>query len=66
MMPEAYLAERNALQNIKFPSAQLLPGVDRLIKHLKQSGVPIAVRSLQCKSRMTPRLQRRAIATRSS
>ncbi|KAI9298280.1 HAD-like protein [Neoconidiobolus thromboides FSU 785] len=40
---EEYLTERNRLQNEKFPHCKPLPGVMRLIKHLKQHKIPIAV-----------------------
>lgn len=40
---EEYLAEREAALLAIMPSVQLLPGVDRLVRHLHASGVPIAV-----------------------
>ena len=43
MTPEAYLEERNRLQKEKFSSAQLMPGVARLIEHLHRCGIPMAV-----------------------
>ena len=44
MTPEEYLEERNAMQATRFSSARPLPGVLRLVHHLKQHGIPIAVR----------------------
>lgn len=47
--PQEYLIERNAkqvtllTQNRLFPECKILPGVERLVTHLKQQGVPIAV-----------------------
>ncbi|KAF9916084.1 hypothetical protein BX616_004653 [Lobosporangium transversale] len=43
MTPEEYLHERHLLQLERFPHCVPLPGVMRLIKHLKESKVPIAV-----------------------
>jgi HAD superfamily hydrolase (TIGR01509 family) len=40
---DAYLKERNQMQSELFASARPLPGVIRLVKHLKDAGVPIAV-----------------------
>lgn len=41
--PVDYLAERNARQEELFPEARPLPGVMRLVRHLKRHGVPMAV-----------------------
>ncbi|KAJ3294301.1 glutathione synthase [Rhizoclosmatium sp. JEL0117] len=38
-----YLKERNAMHESRFPDCKPLPGVLRLIKHLKDSNVPICV-----------------------
>lgn len=38
-----YLEERNKLHEARFPDARPLPGVERLVRHLKQKGVPICV-----------------------
>ncbi len=40
---EDFVAMRETELDKLFPTAQLLPGVDRLIRHLKASGVPICV-----------------------
>ncbi|RKP06564.1 HAD-like domain-containing protein [Thamnocephalis sphaerospora] len=40
---EDYLTERNQMQLDRFPDCEPLPGVVRLIQHLKRCGVPIAV-----------------------
>jgi len=40
---EEYLLERNAKQEDRFPTARPLPGVEKLVGHLKQHGVKIAV-----------------------
>ncbi|KAF5388834.1 hypothetical protein D9757_005609 [Collybiopsis confluens] len=40
---EDYLTQRNILQDLAWPTVPLLPGVKRLVLHLKKSGVPIAV-----------------------
>ncbi|KAG0348689.1 glutathione synthase [Podila humilis] len=43
MTPEEYLHERHLLQLERFPHCVPLPGVMRLIKHLKAHKIPIAV-----------------------
>jgi HAD superfamily hydrolase (TIGR01509 family) len=43
MTPEEYLKERNAKQEDRFPLARPLPGVMKLVQHLKRNGVKIAV-----------------------
>ncbi|KAF9435360.1 glutathione synthase [Entomortierella beljakovae] len=43
MTPEEYLHERHLLQLERFPHCTPLPGVMRLIKHLKAHNIPIAV-----------------------
>lgn len=41
--PEEYLRQRHILQQERFPYCVPLPGVMRLVKHLKKHGIPIAV-----------------------
>ncbi|KAI1315619.1 glutathione synthase [Mortierella claussenii] len=43
MTPEEYLHERHLLQLERFPHCVPLPGVMRLVKHLKDNKIPIAV-----------------------
>ena len=43
MTAEEYLREREAEQDKRFPSCALLPGVERLVRHLKDQGYKIAV-----------------------
>ncbi|KAJ3068508.1 Pseudouridine-5'-phosphatase [Podochytrium sp. JEL0797] len=40
---DEYIVERRAKLAAKFPHCKVLPGVYRLIQHLKESGVPICV-----------------------
>ncbi|TFK44312.1 HAD-like domain-containing protein [Crucibulum laeve] len=40
---ETYLTERNILQDLKWPTVPLLPGVRKLVHHLKVHNIPIAV-----------------------
>ncbi|KAG5640764.1 hypothetical protein DXG03_007258 [Asterophora parasitica] len=40
---ESYLAQRNALQDAHWPKVLLLPGVRKLVQHLKTHNIPIAV-----------------------
>ena len=41
--PEQYIRETVEIQETLFPGAKLLPGAERLINHLAESGVPIAL-----------------------
>lgn len=40
---EEYLRRRNKMQNERFPDCKPLPGVEKLVCHLKSRGIPIAV-----------------------
>ncbi|KAE9408652.1 HAD-like protein [Gymnopus androsaceus JB14] len=40
---ESYLSQRNALQDLAWPTVPLLPGVEKLVLHLKKHNIPIAV-----------------------
>ncbi|KAK0195057.1 HAD-like domain-containing protein [Armillaria mellea] len=40
---ESYLTQRNTLQDAMWPTVPLLPGVAKLVLHLKNHGIPIAV-----------------------
>jgi len=40
---ESYLKQRNALQDAAWPTVPLLPGVKKLVLHLKAHNIPIAV-----------------------
>lgn len=40
---DAYLAERRALQDARWPTVPLLPGAARLVRHLHACGVPMAL-----------------------
>jgi pseudouridine-5'-monophosphatase len=41
--PEQYIAEREQLLKVKFPTAQALPGAERLTQHLAAHGIPQAL-----------------------
>lgn len=41
--PEAFLKEREEILDTLFPQAELMAGVERLTRHLKNCGVPMAV-----------------------
>ncbi|KAJ4483726.1 HAD-like domain-containing protein [Lentinula aciculospora] len=40
---EDYLSQRNVLQDLAWPTVSLLPGVRKLVLHLKKHNIPIAV-----------------------
>lgn len=40
---DAFLVERNRVQDSLWPSVTLLPGVHRLIHHLKKHNIPMAI-----------------------
>ncbi|ESK93841.1 hypothetical protein Moror_13091 [Moniliophthora roreri MCA 2997] len=40
---EEYLRQRNVLQDQRWPTVPLLPGVKKLVQHLKKHNIPIAV-----------------------
>jgi pseudouridine 5'-phosphatase len=43
MTLDAYLTKRNSLQDALWPTVPLLPGVRKLVLHLKQHSIPIAI-----------------------
>ncbi|MFT5260524.1 MAG: pseudouridine-5'-monophosphatase [Saprospiraceae bacterium] len=43
IQPEEYLERRNGLLAKAFPTAKALPGAERLIRHLHQHSIPIAI-----------------------
>jgi len=43
MAPEEYLEERDSLLRKAFPDCKPLPGAERLVRHLHENNVPIAV-----------------------
>ncbi|KAK0240668.1 HAD-like domain-containing protein [Armillaria nabsnona] len=40
---DSYIVQKNILQDKHFPSVPLLPGVRKLVQHLRKHGIPIAV-----------------------
>lgn len=50
--PEGYLADFEARVEEIFPSCELLPGVERLLTHLHQHGVPMAVATSSSRSEL--------------
>jgi beta-phosphoglucomutase-like phosphatase (HAD superfamily) len=47
---EDFLQQREEILDRLFPDAPLLPGVERLLRHLHAHGVPLAVRRLSLTS----------------
>ncbi|XP_039141535.1 (DL)-glycerol-3-phosphatase 2-like [Dioscorea cayenensis subsp. rotundata] len=43
LTPEGFLEEREAMLQELFPTAEIMPGVKRLISHLHTNGIPICV-----------------------
>ncbi|KAJ3099464.1 Pseudouridine-5'-phosphatase [Phlyctochytrium planicorne] len=43
LTPEEYIAEKNALHEKMMPNCQTLPGVMKLLSHLKKHNVPMAI-----------------------
>ena len=43
IQPQEYLEKRNGLLAQAFPNAKALPGAERLIRHLHQHKIPIAI-----------------------
>lgn len=41
--PEEFVKEREEMLHKLFPTCQLMPGAERLLKHLVKSGVPVCV-----------------------
>ncbi|CAM6105318.1 unnamed protein product [Calypogeia fissa] len=41
--PEEFVAEREAMLESMFPNTELLPGAERLVRHLHAHGVPMAI-----------------------
>ncbi|KAL2635537.1 hypothetical protein R1flu_007016 [Riccia fluitans] len=43
LTPEEFIAERESQLKVMFPDSELMPGVERLIRHLHAHGVPMAI-----------------------
>lgn len=43
LSPQEFLREREEILDVLFAESKLMPGADRLIRHLKAKGVGIAV-----------------------
>ncbi|KAG9291880.1 hypothetical protein G9A89_012165 [Geosiphon pyriformis] len=62
LTPQEYLKERNEKQSEKFPFCKPLPGVMRLVKHLKKHNIPMVVatsssrKNFEIKSKNHPEL----------
>jgi pseudouridine-5'-monophosphatase len=56
--PEHYLAEREHLLAMKFPSAQPLPGAERLTQHLAAHGIPQALATSSTRHLLALKTQR--------
>ena len=41
--PDTYLEQSNRMQDALWPTVKLLPGVEKLVHHLKKHNIPIAV-----------------------
>ncbi|KAL5004564.1 hypothetical protein ScPMuIL_018020 [Solemya velum] len=46
--PEKYIEETHKMQEERLPQATLMPGADKLVRHLHSCGVPMAVASGSC------------------
>ncbi|KAF4519672.1 hypothetical protein B566_EDAN016769 [Ephemera danica] len=53
LSPEEYMEESHKLYQEYFPKSKLMPGAERLVRHLHNSGIPIAVATSSSKDAMT-------------
>ncbi|CAB3374917.1 Hypothetical predicted protein [Cloeon dipterum] len=58
LSPEEYIKESHILYNEYFPKSNLMPGADRLIRHLHKHKIPIAVATSSGKEPMALKTQR--------
>ncbi|XP_059486649.1 pseudouridine-5'-phosphatase [Neocloeon triangulifer] len=56
--PEEYIKESHVLYDQYFPTANLLPGVEKLVRHLNKHNIPIAVATSSGKEPMALKTQK--------